>query len=372
MNDITKSEKNALFRIADEIFKFKCMVSIALESLASRETNAGTSNLLSELSLNETEDANEWKRQLAYLDEDHEIKPDSLLRTRVRIMMFILGPRGFLEWVLIAEDESVELMAILAGNIQNRETSDYMTRIVSDERLHLNRMKNEVLGMESWEMGGGGGIRDVIFGANDGLVSILALVAGVYGVVTESSLILISGIAGAIAGTISMGSGAYLSTKSEMEVTQRENERKGILTGTPEQKKTSLIQIYQTQGFSQNEAQAIAERVMNNIEIESQRTIGEVTGLTTETDWPPSKAGGLTGLSFLVFSIVPILPFAFLDVTSAAITAMIASIATLFAIGASKAIFTRSSWIRSGLENMLIGTLAASATYLITSLIPAI
>jgi predicted membrane protein (TIGR00267 family) len=99
-------------------------------------------------------------------------------------------------------------------------------------------------------------------------------------------------------------------------------------------------------------------------------TIGEETGLTSEEDWPPTKAGFLTGLSFLVASIIPILPFALMDVEPAAITALIASVVFLFAIGASKAIFTRQSWIRSGLEVMVIGILAAAATFVIGLLIP--
>jgi VIT1/CCC1 family predicted Fe2+/Mn2+ transporter len=64
-------------------------------------------------------------------------------------------------------------------------------------------------------------------------------------------------------------------------------------------------------------------------------------------------------------SIVPILPFAFLDITVGAITAMFASMVALFTVGASKAVFTRSSWRRSGVENLIIGVLAAAATYII-------
>jgi VIT1/CCC1 family predicted Fe2+/Mn2+ transporter len=69
-------------------------------------------------------------------------------------------------------------------------------------------------------------------------------------------------------------------------------------------------------------------------------------------------------------SIVPILPFAFLDVTAGAFTAMFASMVALFTVGASKAVFTRSSWARSGTENLVIGFLAAAATYVIGVLIP--
>jgi len=372
MNKLTIQEREALLKNASEIFSYKGMLSIAYMNLASKAGDEITKNLLSEMGTNEANDAEDWNKVMQTLNESTALKPTSLPRQRVRLMMVILGSRGFLEWALIAEDESVEAMSILAANVKDKETSDYLIRVVSDERLHVNRMKKELLGMEAWEMGGGGGVRDVIFGANDGLVSILALVAGVYGAVTDSKLILITGVAGAIAGTISMGAGAYLSAKSEKEVTQKENQRKGILTGTHEQKIASLIEIYQKQGFSKRESEAVAERVVEDIELQSQQSIGEVTGLTTEDDWPPSKAGLLTGISFMVASIIPILPFALLEVTPAAIAAMVASIAALFGIGASKAVFTRSSWVRSGMENLVIGTLAASATYIIGVLIPGI
>jgi VIT1/CCC1 family predicted Fe2+/Mn2+ transporter len=372
MIKLTTHEKEALLSNASEIYTYKCMLSIAYKYLSSRAVDEITKKLLSEISVNEVNDADDWNRVIETINQSKPQKPAAFLRQRVRLMMIILGPRNFLEWVLIAEDESIEGITINVGNIQDKETSDTLMRIVSDERLHVNKMKKEVLGMEAWEMGGGGGVRDVIFGANDGLVSILALVAGVYGAVTDSKLILITGVAGAIAGTISMGAGAYLSAKSEKEVTQKENQRKGIISGTGEQKKALLIKMYQKEGFSEVEAEAVAERVLADIEVESQRTIGEVTGLTTEDDWPPSKAGLLTGFSFLLFSIIPILPFAFFDVTKGAFTAMVASIAALFMLGASKAVFTRSSWARSGTENLVIGVLAAAATYIIGVLIPGI
>jgi VIT1/CCC1 family predicted Fe2+/Mn2+ transporter len=372
MYKLTIHERENLLGNASDIYKYKYMLSIAFNNLASKAIDNITKNLLTEISTNEANDADDWNKVMKAINEDKPFKPATYLKQRVRLMMMILGPRNFLEWVLIAEDESVEEISIKAGNIQDKETSDTLMRIVSDERLHVNKMKKEVLGMETWEMGGGGGVRDVIFGANDGLVSILALVAGVYGAVTDSKLILITGVAGAIAGTISMGAGAYLSAKSEKEVTQKENQRKGIISGTGDQKKVSLIDMYQKKGFSKSESEAVADRVLAEIEMESQQSIGEVTGLTTEDDWPPSKAGSLTGFSFLLMSIVPILPFAFLDITVGAITAMFASMVALFTVGASKAVFTRSSWRRSGVENLIIGVLAAAATYIIGVLIPGI
>ena len=325
MNKLTVQEGQAFQKNASDIYNYKCMLSIAYGTLASRAEDKITQDLLTQISKNEMNDADDWIKNLSAFNIDVPESPSPLTKQRVRIMMLILGPRGFLEWVLIAEDESVEAMSINVGNIQNRSVSDSLIRVVSDERLHVNKMKKEVLGMEAWEMGGGGGVRDVIFGANDGLVSILALVAGVYGAVTDSKLILITGVAGAIAGTIPMGAGAYLSAKSEKEVTQKENQRKGILTGTDEQKRASLIEMYQKQGFNSRESSAVADRVLENIELDSQQTIGEVTGLTTEDDWPPSKAGLLTAVSFMIASTIPVLPFAILDVTSFGVSVLFAS-----------------------------------------------
>lgn len=372
MNKIAIHEREAIMKDASDIFSYKCMLSIAFNNISAKLSDEITKKILSEISTNEENDAGDWTKAMEPINGNQPLKSSSILRERARVMMLILGSRGFLEWLLIAEDESLESLAIKVGNIQDKRTSDALNRIVSDERLHVNKMKKEVLGMEAWEMGGGGGVRDLIFGANDGLVSILALVAGVYGAVTESTLILVTGIAGAIAGTISMGAGAYLSAKSEREVTQKENRRKGIITGTREEQKTSLIELYQKQGFNKRDAESVAERVLVDMEMESEQSIGEVTGLTTEDDWPPSKAGLLTGISFMIASIIPILPFALLEVTPAAIFAMVASVAALFGIGASKAVFTRSSWVRNGTENLIIGILAATATFIIGVLLPGI
>jgi VIT1/CCC1 family predicted Fe2+/Mn2+ transporter len=114
----------------------------------------------------------------------------------------------------------------------------------------------------------------------------------------------------------------------------------------------------------------VADRVAQHVESNESYTIGEEIGLTSEESWPPVKAALFTGLSFAVVSVIPILPFAFLQVNPAVITAAIASISCLFVVGASKAIFSRKSWVRSGIEMMLIGTLAAGATYAIGLAIP--
>ena len=380
MDKLTNTERRALLEVAKKVHAYKLMQAKGYDRLAKKAQDERTKQLLAGISANEAQDCEFWTEKIGELGEEGQRLTSASLRLRsgqaltdlrVGLMMSILGTRGFFEWAIIAEDESAEGLAILAGNLTDSTASEMWTRIASDERLHIERIKKQVLGMEGWEMGGGGGVRDVIFGANDGLVSILALLAGVYGAATESRLILIAGVAGAVAGAISMGAGAYISSKSEQEVTEKENQRKGIRKKqSPEEEREELARFYQTQGFKRHEAEAIASRVSAEMELRAEYTIGEEVGLTSEEAWPPIKAAILTGLSFAIASVIPILPFAFMEVTPAAMTAAIASIAALFGVGASKAIFTRKSWIGSGLEMMAVGTLAAAATYAIGLLIP--
>ncbi len=365
---LTGTERKALLGLIKKIYTYKIMQAKGYERITRAATDERMGRLLQEISHNEFKDSEHWLQKIEELGNGAK---EFFMNVRIGLMMRILGTRGFFEWVIIAEDESVEELAILAGTIDDPDVSEEWTRISADERLHIERIKKEILGMEAWEMGCGGGLRDVIFGANDGLVSILALVAGVYGAITESHPILIAGIAGAVAGAISMGAGAYLSSKSEQEVVQKETQRKGIRKKqTPEEEIAELVRFYSTKGFKKEEAEAISRKVHAKMELQAEYTVGEEVGLTSEESWPPVKAGILTGLSFTVASLVPILPFTFMEVTPAVITAATASVASLFAVGASKAIFTRKSWVISGLEMMVIGTLAAAATYVIGLAIP--
>ena len=373
VSDLTDREREAMLDAAKKIRSYKLMQAKGYERITVRAKNERFKRLLSKMRDNELNQSEYWTQKIQQLSSEDELTlKDTFVNYRVWLLMSILGIRGFFEWAIIAEDESVEALAAQATNIRNLTASEEWMRITSDERLHIERIKKDILGMEGWEMGGGGGVRDLIFGANDGLVSILATVVGVYGAMTESYAILIAGIVAAVSGAISMGAGAYLSSKSEKEVTEKESERKGFgIRGTSEEEKKKLVKFYQIKGFKRKEAESIAERVSSEMKLKETYAISKETGLTSEESWSPIKAASLTGLSFAVASLIPILPFVFLTVTPAVITAALASIACLFGVGASKAIFTRKSWFRSGVEMMTIGTLASVITYLIGLVIPA-
>ena len=371
MDAVADEAMGALLESARRVIQYKLMQVRGYERVANSTDDERTRTLLLQISAGDADDAAYWQDKVQDLEVHRARLAGALLELRVAVMLIVLGTRGFFEWAIVAEDESLEEVALHAQGLRNKELADSWTSMASEERLHVERMKKEILGMEGWEMEESGGVRDVIFGANDGLVSILALVAGVYGAITDSHTILVAGLAGAVAGSISMGAGSYLSSKSEKEVTEKESDRKGISgKGATAHETEKLVEFYRTRGFGIREAEAIADRVSQHMELTAELTIGEETGLTTEESWPPMKAGILTALSFAVASVVPILPFAFMRVTPAVVAAAVASIASLFAVGASKALFTRKSWLRSGLEMMAIGTLAAAGTYVIGLVFP--
>jgi VIT1/CCC1 family predicted Fe2+/Mn2+ transporter len=224
--------------------------------------------------------------------------------------------------------------------------------------------------MEAWEIRGGGGVRDMIFGANDGLVSTLAFVAGVVGAITNPSIVLLSGVAELFAGTISMAVGSYQSSKSELEVLERESQRKQVKKGkTPEEEREALIKFYEAEGFKKGEAEAIVDKIVKEKELPLQATTIEQLGLAPKELGKPVKAGVLCGVSFGLAALVPILPFVLpIGVWEALIASVIGTGATLFGVGAMKTIFSRRNWIRSGIEMMGIGASAAAITYVIGSL----
>jgi len=372
MNELTNVKRKKLLDAAKKIHSHKLLQTRGFGILAKKAKDERIRQLLLRISSDEASHAEFWFERIKELGGKREGATKTFLRNwKVGFMMRILGTKGFFEWAVVGEEEGIHDLAIQAENIKDSATSEAWSRTASDERLHLERMKTEVLGMEAWEIRGGGGVRDMIFGANDGLVSTLAFVAGVFGAITDPYIVLLSGIAELFAGTISMAAGSYQSSKSELEVLERESQRKKVKKGrTSEEEREELIKFYQAEGFKRGEAEAIVDRVAGEKELSTQAGTLEELGLAPEELGNPVKAGVLCGVSFGLAALVPILPFAFqaLSCTDALIASIVATVATLFGVGAMKTIFSRKSWVRSGLEMMVIGAFAAAITYMIGTL----
>jgi VIT1/CCC1 family predicted Fe2+/Mn2+ transporter len=371
MKELTNVERKKVLDAAKKIYLHKLMQAKGFDILARKTKDEGIKQLLIRTSSDEAGHAEFWFERIKELEGKRQGATKTFFRDwKVGFMMRILGTKGFFEWAVVGEEEGIRDLAVQAENIRDAAASQAWSRMASDERLHLERMKTEVLGMEAWEIRGGGGVRDMIFGVNDGLVSTLSFVAGVVGAITNPSIVLLSGVAELFAGTIAMGIGSYQSSKSELEVLERESQRKQVKKGkTPEEEREELIEFYEVEGFKRGEAEAIVDRIVKEKEMPLQATTIEQLGLAPKELGNPVKAGVLCGVSFGLAALVPILPFALpIGTWEALIASIVGTVATLFGVGAMKTIFSRRNWVRSGLEMMGIGASAAAITYMIGTL----
>lgn len=217
---------------------------------------------------------------------------------------------------------------------------------------------------------GGNALRAAVLGANDGLVSNLSLVMGVAGASLSGGGILITGLAGLLAGAGSMALGEWLSVQSSRELYQRQIQiEKEELEARPEEEQEELTLIYQSKGLPKERAEELARHIINGdsaLDTLSREELG------IDPDELGGSAWEAAITSFLLFSvgaIVPVIPFIFLSGTAAVIVSIIISAFGLFAIGAAITLMTGRSVLYSGMRMVLFGLTAAALTYGIGRLI---
>jgi VIT1/CCC1 family predicted Fe2+/Mn2+ transporter len=218
---------------------------------------------------------------------------------------------------------------------------------------------------------GGNALRAAVLGANDGLVSNLSLVMGVAGAELVGRAILITGLAGLLAGAASMALGEWLSVQSSRELYQHQiaiEERE--IAGAPEEEEEELALIYQAKGLPEAQARELAARLMANQASALDTLVREELGID------PEELGGsaweAAATSFVLFAmgaIVPVAPYAFLTGMTAVIVSLILSALGLFVIGAGITLLTGRSVFASGTRQVLFGMVAAALTFSIGRLI---
>ena len=233
--------------------------------------------------------------------------------------------------------------------------------------MKLQRM----LGRERWHVRGGGWIGQAIYGVNDGLGAAFGVVSGVAGAThANGEFALLSGLATAIASALSMGSGAYLATKSEREVYEAELDReRHEIANNPEEEKEELELFYQLKGFSPDEAKTMVSRLAEQPGQLLKSLAHEELGLSEQTFPNQWLAASSASISTAIGAAIPVIPFFFASGMTALVISFAVSTLAHFAVGASKVLVTGRSWIRSGTEMTLIGLGEAGATYLLGILI---
>jgi VIT1/CCC1 family predicted Fe2+/Mn2+ transporter len=227
-------------------------------------------------------------------------------------------------------------------------------------------MGSEIATAERWHRGGSGNeLRASVLGANDGLVSNFCLMMGVAGAGVPSGSILLTGLAGLIAGAFSMALGEWLSVTNARELarTQIAKEREEI-EQTPEAEQKELALIFQAKGLARGDAQRMAGKIMQDKEVALDTLVREELGID------PAEQGGnpwsAAGFSFALFgagAIFPVLPFFFASGIHAIAWSIGLSALALAAIGVVTSLFSGRSAAYSAGRQVLVGCAAAAVTY---------
>jgi VIT1/CCC1 family predicted Fe2+/Mn2+ transporter len=217
-----------------------------------------------------------------------------------------------------------------------------------------------------------GALRATIFGVNDGLVSNSALVMGVAGGHGASKTILLAGLAGLLAGAFSMGSGEYVSVRSQREMFERELDlEKEEIKEMPEEETRELALIYRAKGVPKQEAEELAKRISAEPGTALDTMAREELGLNPEELGSPWRVAFSSFSAFTVGAIVPVIAYAVGSGTAAFVATVASAAVALAVIGAAVALITGRPLARGALRQLLIGAGAAAVTFAIGTLLHA-
>jgi len=217
----------------------------------------------------------------------------------------------------------------------------------------------------------GGWLRPAVFGAMDGLVSNLALIAGVAGGTrgqADSSAVVLAGLAGLAAGAFSMAAREYTSVASQSEAARREidKERREIVAN-PTAEISELADMYVEKGLDRELALQVAHQIHADVDNAVSVHAREELGVDPDDLPSPALAAGSSFLSFAVGALLPVLPY--LLGAHVLLPGLLVTLVALFACGAVVTQVTNRSWWFGGLRQMLLGGAAAGLTYLFGSLV---
>ena len=220
-----------------------------------------------------------------------------------------------------------------------------------------------------------GRLREVVFGAQDGILSTVALVTAVaVGVgASGTSTVLVAGLAAALAGMISMATGAYLGSRAEQDVQRSEIEREALeLEENPAEELAQLVVIFQREGKSFAEAQALAEEISQDKDLWLNTLVEKELGISAEETTNPIKDGLVMGASFIIAALIPIWPYFFFDGSLAISVSVIGALTGLFGLGMGKGRLVQRSPLLQGFEILVIGAVSAGLGFILGDLIPRI
>jgi VIT1/CCC1 family predicted Fe2+/Mn2+ transporter len=210
----------------------------------------------------------------------------------------------------------------------------------------------------------GGVARASVFGASDGLVSNVSLILGVAGANPPSSVVRLAGIAGLIAGAVSMAAGEYVSMRAQAELFERELELERIeIHRNPHVETVELSQLYQSRGVDPDTARTMAAEVMADPDRALEAHAREELGIDPNALGSPVRAALGSFLAFAVGALIPLVPWFVTDGWSAIIASIVPGVVAAGALGFALGTFTGRSRLYSAGRQILIAVVASTVTF---------
>jgi len=256
-------------------------------------------------------------------------------------------------------------------SLRDNPTSTQIPTLTSETYIAATREVDR----ERFRVANLGRLREVVFGAQDGILSTVALVTAVaVGVgASGTSTVLVAGLAAALAGMISMATGAYLGSRAEQDVQRSEIEREALeLEENPAEELAELVVIFQREGKSFAEAQALAEEISQDKDLWLNTLVEKELGISAEETTNPIKDGLVMGASFIIAALIPIWPYFFFDGSLAISVSVIGALTGLFVLGMGKGRLVQRSPLLQGFEILVIGAVSAGLGFILGDLIPRI
>ncbi|MBE3557885.1 MAG: VIT1/CCC1 transporter family protein [Ktedonobacteraceae bacterium] len=324
-------------------------------------------------------------RRLAEVEQRHAtLWADNLRRENQPVPSYTPGWRvRLLCWIARRFGVQTVLPTITAGERSAHASYENQpevrgTIMPAEERSHARLARLVASGIPATEMGsllsmfegrhratGGNALRAAVLGASDGLTTNLSLVMGVAGANLPGHTILFTGLAGMLAGALSMAIGEWLSVQSahELYTSQVAIEREEV-TSRPEEEQEELALIYQAKGIDEQTAKTMAERIMSRKETALDTLAREELGINPEEMGGSAWEAAIT--SFLLFSVgavLPVLPFAFGSGLFVTGISFFIGVLGLFIIGFGITLTTGVPLIKAGGRQVLLGVAAAAITF---------
>ncbi|HEX9012265.1 MAG TPA: VIT1/CCC1 transporter family protein, partial [Anaerolineaceae bacterium] len=249
------------------------------QALADHEKNPARRGVLIKLAETEAQHGVRWEKRLAELGAEPPVYHDTLRERLWRWVLVQSGTENALARIESSEEADGDRYAQLEELAPSVEDRAAVAAVHSDEQMHARVIDkvtettsapipaqarlDTILHRESWHKRGGGWLGQAIYGANDGLGSVFGIVSGVAGATAGGPAVLLAGIAGMLASALSMGSGAYLASKTEREVRQSEiNRERKELELHPQEEMEELSLFYQLKGVPEEEAHSLAAHLV--------------------------------------------------------------------------------------------------------------